>query len=96
MDEMASHKFTQVLCVLNPEHALTVEHFERIKDLTGSTYFVDMQKCISKTGKPIPSGILESFGCFNSMSACDVWHEMISWTLDNKEELKETVRIMLN
>ena len=42
------------------------------KDQTIGTYWVDMQKCISKTGKPIPAGIFEEFGCFNNMDACDV------------------------
>ena len=55
-----------------------------------------MQKCISKTGKPIPAGIFEVFGHFNNMNACDVQHEMVGWALDNKDELSETVRIALS
>ena len=28
LSKIITHKFTQVLCLLNPDHALTVDHFK--------------------------------------------------------------------
>ena len=59
---ISNAKFTQVLCLLNPEFALTINHFKRIKDIAHNSHWIDTQKCISKSGKPIASGIFDIFG----------------------------------
>ena len=82
-------KFTHVLCLLNPEFALTINHFKWIKDITHNSYWIDMQKCISKSGKPIASGIFDIFGQFESQLASEARDEMIEWALEHKEELSE-------
>ena len=65
LEEILCAKFTQVLCLLSQESALTVEQFKRIRDITQSTYWVDTQKCFSKSGRPIASGIFNIFGKFD-------------------------------
>ena len=54
-----------------------------------------MQKCISKSGKPIASGIFDIFGRFESHLASEARDEMIEWALEHKEELSEMARIAL-
>ena len=54
-----------------------------------------MQKCISKSGKPIASGIFDIFGRFESRLASEARDEMIEWALEHKEELSEMARIAL-
>ena len=66
LQTISNAKFTQVLCLLNPEFALTINHFKRIKDIAHSSYWNDTQKCITKSGKPIASGIFDIFGRFKS------------------------------
>ena len=88
-------KFTQVLCLLNPEFAITINHFKRIKDIAHNNYWINTQKCITKSGKPIASGIFDNFGRFESCLACETRDEMIEWALEHKEELGETARIAL-
>ena len=92
---ISNAKFTQVLCLLNPEFALTINHFKRIKDITLNSYWIDTQKCITKSSKPIASGIFDIFGLFESRLACEARDEMIEWALEHKEELGETARIAL-
>ena len=95
LQKISDAKFTQVLCLLNPEFALTVNHFKRIKDITHNNYWIDTQKCITKSGKPIASGIFDIFGRFESHLASESRDKMIEWALEHKEELGETVRIAL-
>ena len=92
---ISNAKFTQVLCLLNPEFALTINHFKRIKDIAHGSYWIDTQKCITKSGKPIASGIFDIFGRFESWLASEARDEMIEWALEYKEELGETARIAL-
>ena len=92
---ISNAKFTQVLCLLNPEFALTINHFKRIKDIAHNSYWIDTQKCISKSGKPIASGIFDIFRQFESRLASEAWDEMIEWALEHKEELGEMARIAL-
>ena len=82
-------KFTQVLCLLNPEFTLTINHFKRIKDITHNSYWISTQRCITKASKPITSGIFDIFGCFESHLACEARDDMIEWALEHKEELSE-------
>ena len=63
---ISNAKFTQALCLLNPEFALTINYFKRIKDIAHNSYWIDTQKCITKSGKPIASGIFDIFGHFES------------------------------
>ena len=95
LDEISCAKFTQVLCLLNEEFALTIEQFKCIRDIAQSMYWVDTQKCISKSGRPIASGIFNIYGKFVSRLASEVCDEMIEWALDNKEELQNVVGIAL-
>ena len=83
-------KFTQVLCLLNQEFALTINHFKWIKDIAHNSYWINTQKCISKSGRPIASGIFNIFGQFESCLASEAQDEMIEWALEHKEELSET------
>ena len=43
LEEISCAKFTQVLCLLSQESALTVEQFKQIRDIAQSTYWVDTQ-----------------------------------------------------
>ena len=95
LEIISNAKFTQVLCLLNPDFALTINHFKRIKDIAHNSYWIDTQKCITKTGKPIASGIFDIFGHFESHLACEARDEMIEWALEHKEELSETAQIAL-
>ena len=95
LQTISDTKFTQVLCLLNPEFALTINHFKRIKDIAHNNYWIDTQKCITKSGKPITSGIFDIFGRFESCLVCKARDEMIEWALEHKEELGETARIAL-
>ena len=95
LQTISDAKFTQVLCLLNPEFALTVNHFKRSKDIAHNNYWIDTQKCITKSGKPIASGIFDIFGRFESHLASERRDEMIECALENKEELGETARIVL-
>ena len=82
-------KFTQVLCLLNQEFALSITHFKRIKDIAQNSYWIDMQKCISWSGKPIASGVFNIFGRFESHLASEARDEMIEWAMEHKSELSE-------
>ena len=90
LQTISNTKFTQGLCLLNPEFALTINHFKRIKDITHSSYWIDTQKCITKSGKTITSGIFDIFGRFESWLASEARDEMIEWALEHKGELGET------
>ena len=70
LQTISDAKFTQVLCLLNPEFVLTVNHFKRIKDIAHNNYWIDTQRCITKSGKSIASGIFDIFGRFESCLAC--------------------------
>ena len=95
LQTISDAKFTQVLCILNPEFALTINHFKRIKDIAHNNYYINTQKCITKSGKPIMSGIFDIFGRFESHLACKTRDKMIEWALEHKKELGETARIAL-
>ena len=95
LQTISDAKFTQVLCLLNPEFALTVNHFKRIKDITHNNNWIDTQKCITKSGKPIASGIFDIFERFELCLVSESRDEMVEWALEHKEELGETVRIAL-
>ena len=69
--------------------------FQRIKDIAHSSYSIDTKKCITKSGKPIASGIFDVFGCFESRLASEARDKMIEWALEHKGELGETARIAL-
>ena len=75
---------------------MTINHFKRIKDIAHGSYWIDTQKCITKSGKPIASGVFNIFGCFESRLACEVRGSMVEWALEHKEELSETARIALD
>ena len=92
---ISNAKFTQVLCLLNPEFALTINHFKRIKDITHNSYWIDTQKCITKSGNPIASGVFDIFGRFESRLACEARDKMVEWAPEHKEELGETAQIAL-
>ena len=80
---ISNAKFSQVLCLLNPEFTLTINHFKRIKDIAHGSYWIDTQKCITKSRKPIVSGIFDIFGCFESWLASEARDEMIEWALEH-------------
>ena len=65
LQTISNAKFTQVLCLLNPEFALTINHFKRIKDIaivaTGST----LKSVLQNLANPSLQGYLTFLDALN-------------------------------
>ena len=95
MDSLVPEPFTKTVCLLDWQRGLTVELFRKTREALSESYWIDTQRYASTKGTLNPQGVYKMFGEFSLTNAGEVCRGLVKWITDNKEEIKENIKIVL-